>query len=113
MGHKDPDKRRAYMKEYRKRLGKDIDRKYWLKKKYNLTVSDYNKMLEEQSGCCALCLRHQSNFKRGYSLAVDHCHITGKVRGLLCYACNKLLGRMEDKDYFKRVIDYHGKLVYT
>lgn len=103
MGHKDPAKRRAYVQAYRARLGKNSQRKYWLKKKYNLTLEQYDQMLADQKDRCKLCLRHRLDFKRGYELAVDHCHKTGIVRGLLCYACNKLLGRLEDVGYMNRV----------
>lgn len=64
-----------------------------LQKKYGITLEDYNKMFAEQNGCCAMCGRHQSEFKR--ALAVDHNHITGAVRGLLCMRCNTTLGSYE------------------
>jgi len=51
-------------------------------------------MFNEQKGCCAICSKHQTTLKR--SLAVDHCHATGKVRGLLCQKCNSLIGYGED-----------------
>lgn len=54
----------------------------------------YNQMFESQAGCCAICLRHQSEFKKGF--AVDHDHTTGRVRGLLCINCNKGLGNFYD-----------------
>lgn len=44
------------------------------------------KPLEEQKGCCAICGKHQSKLKS--KLHVDHCHVTGKVRQLLCKTCN-------------------------
>lgn len=47
-----------------------------------------------QKGCCAICGRHHSAFKR--RLAVDHCHKTNKVRALLCAACNAGLGAFQD-----------------
>lgn len=109
MPNKDPIKRKAYQKSYRQRNKTAIKtcmRKYNLKRNFNLSLEDYNIMWEDQKGCCALCLRHQSSFTRGYSLAVDHNHSTGQVRGLLCYFCNKLLGRLEDENYFERVVNY-------
>ena len=69
------------------------ERRRKLKQKYGLTPEEYNRMFENQSGCCAICKKHQSEFKR--RLAVDHDHGTGQVRGLLCGACNVLLGSME------------------
>lgn len=53
-------------------------------KRYNLTVQDYEEMFKKQNGVCAICGRPPSKNK----LAVDHCHETGKVRGLLCFRCN-------------------------
>jgi len=68
------------------------DRKKHLKNKYGITVDDYEKMFTEQNGVCKIC---QEICKSGKSLAVDHCHETGKVRGLLCAKCNTNLGRIE------------------
>jgi len=63
-----------------------------LKKNYNLTVADYGVMLVSQNGVCAICGNPPSD--RG--LAVDHCHATNKVRGLLCFTCNVALGCLRD-----------------
>ena len=59
-----------------------------------MTLEQYNKMFEEQRGICAVCGIPAEGLK--YRLAVDHNHITGKIRGLLCFACNTLLGRIEN-----------------
>lgn len=48
----------------------------------------------EQKGCCAICKRHQTEFKK--RLNIDHCHTTGVVRGLLCQTCNTSLGGFKD-----------------
>jgi len=61
-------------------------------KKYGITVDDYDRMLTEQNGGCAICKRPPTN-KR---LAIDHCHTSGKVRGLLCGPCNVSLGAFND-----------------
>ena len=61
---------------------------------YGITPEIYNEMFAKQEGCCAICLQHQNNFKR--KLAVDHCHTTGKVRGLLCTNCNTAIGKLND-----------------
>jgi hypothetical protein len=65
-----------------------------LKCSYGITLDDYNKMFIEQNGCCKICNKHQSELKQ--ILAVDHCHITNKVRGLLCGNCNRGLGLFKD-----------------
>ena len=70
------------------------DRKYdkYYKVKYNLTLIEYNKLLEEQNGVCLICGGINKNNRR---LTVDHNHVTGDVRGLLCTRCNSALGWYE------------------
>jgi hypothetical protein len=62
-----------------------------LAKKYKLTKQQYEEILQEQGGVCAIC---GGTCKR--RLAVDHDHDTGKVRGLLCSRCNRALGYFQD-----------------
>lgn len=64
-------------------------------RRYGLTVADYERMKDEQGGGCAICKRDEvaSLFNRLY---VDHDHVTGVVRGLLCYRCNAALGQFGD-----------------
>lgn len=57
---------------------------------YSITLGDYNVMLREQKGCCALC-----NRKPKERLQVDHDHKTKRVRGLLCGTCNTRLSALE------------------
>lgn len=85
---------------------------YHLKKNYNMTLEDYNKLLDSQNGVCAICMQgesvkshHNDNLKR---LAVDHSHGShNKIRGLLCSRCNLILGLMkEDSNLFKKMIEY-------
>lgn len=59
-------------------------------KNYRITVEQYWIMYENQRGCCDMCKRHSSEFKR--RLHVDHDHVTGAVRALLCTRCNPGLG---------------------
>lgn len=63
---------------------------YHLKLRYGVTHVDYQRMLQEQGGVCAICGNPPGNRK----LAVDHCHETLKVRGLLCHTCNTALERL-------------------
>jgi hypothetical protein len=58
---------------------------------YGMSVEQYDAMVERQGGLCAICGR-----KPDRSLCVDHCHQTGRVRGLLCIACNSMLGFARD-----------------
>ena len=53
----------------------------------------YDRLFFEQKGCCAVCGKHQSELKK--ALGVDHNHVTGQIRGLLCSACNFLIGHLE------------------
>jgi len=82
-----------------------------LKNSYNITLEEYDQMLMAQKGCCKICSRHHTEFKR--ALAVDHCHETGKIRALLCFNCNSVLGyAKEDTNTLKSAIKYlkqHGK----
>jgi hypothetical protein len=68
-------------------------------------VSDelYDFMFDYQQGECGICKRHRSEFK--IALAADHCHKTGRVRGLLCANCNTALGLLrDDKALLERAI---------
>jgi hypothetical protein len=65
-----------------------------LRRRYGITLDDYEAMLGKQGGVCAICGGTQKF--RDINLAVDHCHDTGRIRGLLCDRCNKALGFVED-----------------
>ena len=68
-----------------------------LKRQYNITVEDYDEMFEKQEGKCAICgSSSPGNTRRNSYFSVDHCHSTGKVRGLLCHPCNTALGLLKD-----------------
>lgn len=86
-------------------VSKESIREYQLQHKFGITSSDYTVMLEEQSGVCKIC--KQPEPVKGRSLAVDHCHTTGKVRGLLCGLCNGGLGKFRDNtQLLKEAINY-------
>jgi hypothetical protein len=59
-------------------------------------MKQYMEMLEAQGRQCALCGKEWQGFNKSKSLVIDHCHETGKVRGLLCGDCNTALGRFGD-----------------
>lgn len=74
-------------------------------KKYGITPEQYEAMYSDQDGRCAGCLKHQDELPK--SLAVDHCHVTNKVRGLLCDICNRALGLVyDDQETLKRLENY-------
>ena len=79
----------------------------YLKKKYGISLEEYNSKLAEQKDCCAMCGKHKSNFKR--SLHVDHCHQTGHVRALVCYYCNHQLIRRHNADTAFKLNQYFQK----
>lgn len=82
---------------WRERNKESIKKKskaYDLRKQFGITLEDYNQMFNNQNGCCAICNKHQGEFKK--ALAVDHNHSTGKIRGLLCFKCNTFLGKAND-----------------
>lgn len=72
-----------------------------LRARYGITREQYDVMLQTQGGKCAICRRaERARGPNGPSrrLAVDHCHTTGRVRGLLCQGCNLGLGGFEDSE---------------
>lgn len=98
------DGRNAYAKAWRKKnplLAKNA----WLKR-YGITITDYEALLHKQNGKCAIC----GQKSKDHTLAVDHCHRTRRVRGLLCSQCNQGLGRFKDKpELLRRAIAYLGR----
>lgn len=72
-------------------------RKYRLKKRRNTTLEEYNRMYQEQNGTCAICGKEETARINDIlcHLSIDHNHITGKVRGLLCKKCNSGIGFLD------------------
>lgn len=74
-------------------------------RKYGISLEHYNTLHTKQSGLCAIC--HKPETGRFKFLAVDHCHKTGEIRGLLCHLCNKALGGFNDDPILvKKALDY-------
>lgn len=71
--------------------------------RYKLLPEQYAKMLEEQNHACKLCHKKAPG-KR--PLAIDHNHSTGKVRGLLCYACNRAIAILDSSNALTAAIAY-------
>lgn len=94
---------RIYRKRYPDRV-----RRMNLKKTYDMTPEQYASMLSEQNNKCFLCdFSHRTNGKREEQLHIDHCHVTGKIRGLLCTQCNKGLGCFKDRiDVLQKAVQY-------
>lgn len=115
------NKKKSYDKSYRKEnsdkiLGDKLKRKASgktfednkranLKRMYNLTVEEYNLMLDLQDNKCMIC-----GLEPDKTLVVDHNHTNGKVRELLCNHCNFLLGNArENIETLKSAIKYLEK----
>jgi hypothetical protein len=78
---------------YHEKQQKETQNQRRLRRRYNLTQAEYDAKLVEQKGGCAVC---GQKCKSGRALAVDHCHLTGEVRGLLCMNCNRAIGWLKD-----------------
>lgn len=106
INHSDKESAKQYKRDYNNSRYdplKNKDNK--LKKAYGIGLEEYNSLFIKQEGCCAVCGIHQSSLTR--SLAVDHCHSSGKVRGLLCGKCNTALGLLnESEQIMKNLISY-------
>ena len=65
------------------------------KKKFGISLKEYDALLNEQEGKCACCGKsgEEGRYK---NMAVDHCHKTGKIRGILCSKCNRAAGLIGD-----------------
>ncbi|MFB7657644.1 MULTISPECIES: endonuclease VII domain-containing protein [unclassified Streptomyces] len=71
-----------------------------LRRKYGLTEAERDEMVASQAGVCVICLKAPA-------VQVDHCHKTGRVRGVLCFNCNSGLGLLrDDPDVMNRAADY-------
>ncbi|MFF7881065.1 endonuclease VII domain-containing protein [Streptomyces sp. NPDC020794] len=81
-------------------------RSWWLKTQFDITVEDYDRMLAEQGGVCAICSGPPEG-SRWKQFHVDHCHTTGRVRGLLCGRCNRGMGYLcDDSEIALRAAQY-------
>lgn len=97
---KDPEKFREAVRQ-RRLLRPDVVKKYVLNKKYGLSLEDWDRMFDEQDGCCAICKKKTAKYGKD-GLYVDHDHTTGKVRALLCPMCNKGIGFLKDSELIIR-----------
>jgi hypothetical protein len=81
-----------------------------LKRQFGITSEDYDSMFQAQNGLCDICKKPEpgrGKLGRVKDLAVDHCHTTGKIRGLLCFHCNSSIGKMQDSvEILQSAIDY-------
>lgn len=90
-----------YAAAYRRRYQKDPKNRERLraharKWQYGITEFEYNRLLDTQGFRCAICGTAECEDTRRFRLAVDHCHTTGRIRGLLCNTCNRGIGFFKD-----------------
>lgn len=88
---------------------KHADRRFNLRYKFGIELDEYNNLLKKQGGLCAICKRPEQACVEGRSkyLAIDHCHTTGRNRGLLCSRCNIAIGNFGDSiETLKSAIRY-------
>lgn len=81
---------------YQRTNTKLVDRARRIAQSYGVSINEYARLAAAQANCCALCERG-SEWKYGV-LVIDHCHETGRVRGLLCNSCNTALGKLGDTE---------------
>lgn len=94
----------------------EAQRHYGLKRYYGIDLEHYQKMLLDQSGVCAICKKPETSVVNGKikPLAVDHCHNSEKIRGLLCARCNQAIGLLnEDEGILAAAIEYLRKHAIT
>ena len=104
----DRDGYRKYHREYHHN-NKDKKRDAQLKYEYGVSLVEYNTMFEQQGMCCAACKSDVNQGLIGKNFPLDHCHSTGKVRGVLCTNCNKALGLLADNP--ERVLNLYKYLL--
>jgi hypothetical protein len=114
-GNYSPNSRKSKCKECdKKRVAENYDpikyQEQHLKRSYGITLNEYNQMLVDQNHKCITCGTTDPGGKHG-KFMVDHCHSTGKVRGLLCKRCNIALGEVGDNvNVLQSMIEYLQKL---
>jgi hypothetical protein len=92
--------RNTYLRHKEKILRRSREAR--LVRDYGISIEDYEEMLAEQNGVCLIC-GSKPGTKRSKRLHVDHCHTTGRVRGLLCQKCNHMLGLAGDNPEVLRI----------
>lgn len=82
----------------------------WKFRGINCTEELYQELFNKQNGCCAICLVPRSKLSK--NLAVDHCHQTGKIRGLLCTYCNQIIVEIVNTKFhlITNALRYLGKV---
>lgn len=97
---RNPEKMKTYVKRWadsNPEHRREITRRYQLKYKYGIDEEYYQLLLKSQNFTCAIC-HTDTETGKWKRFCVDHCHLTGKVRGLLCNECNRGMGLLKDSE---------------
>lgn len=105
------DKQREYKHRYHaKRLATDLSgvreeqRRAWLKRRYGITIEEHLALIDAHDNRCAICAAQGTD---SAPLHVDHDHLTLRVRGMLCGACNRAIGLFkDDPEVMERAAQY-------
>ncbi|WP_461318041.1 endonuclease VII domain-containing protein [Bradyrhizobium barranii] len=103
------EEKKARQREYRRRYQEKHPHRHrsrHVKSRYGITLEQRDGLLAAQGGVCAMCGADNPR-KGGMDWSVDHCHDTGKVRGILCHPCNAGIGLLgHDKQLLSKAIQY-------
>jgi hypothetical protein len=97
-------------REHYNRIARDNNQKHYQKDRlarYGITPDQHQEMLNNQSHTCGICGKLNTSIKRAF--AVDHHHATGKVRGILCYGCNRYMALLDDAELLSKALAYAKK----
>lgn len=107
---KTKDKRREEARRYRSEHADECRTRYtnWrLKSTYGLTIENRQELFAAQGFVCAACGTDKPGRSTGFGWDIDHCHTTGKVRGIICLPCNVALGKVRDNpEHLQKLITY-------
>lgn len=114
MPHKTLEARREHYRTKiaaQRKANPRMNKKYSLKANYGLTLEEYDTMYAGQNRACSICARpliaYPNRSQHNERACVDHCHTTGRVRGILCNECNTGLGNFKDSPMLmRRAIEY-------
>lgn len=109
---KHPDKRRNRKMSPEQRTRASINsRRHYFRKVYDMSLEDFEALWDQQEGRCACC---SNELQRDRTTHVDHCHVTGAIRGLLCHGCNTGMGLLgDDIERLQLAVEYLGRFAST
>lgn len=101
--------RKNELERIRRKNNPDATKNSRFKYLYGISINDYEMLFDKQNGRCAICNEIETSLSNGQirALAVDHDHITGQVRGLLCDRCNRGIGYLRDDPDILRAAIYY------